>query len=67
MLEVVEWIIDSGCTAHMCFDFASFKNLVPHETRISLPDGSRVISPGYGDVGIFKDVLFVPNFGMNLL
>ena len=54
MLEVVEWIIDSGCTAHMCFDFAPFKNLVAHETRISLPVGSRVISPGYGDVKFLK-------------
>ena len=51
----------------MCHIRSAFSNFVLSKTIISLPNGGTTVSPGFGDVGIFKDVLFIPDFNINLL
>jgi hypothetical protein len=67
------WILDSGASHHICNSlqwFLSYKETAP--IKIKLPNGNFVLakhtgivqfSPGF----IVTDVLFIPNFSINLL
>jgi len=70
------WLIDSGCTNHMTFDRAFFKDLRPTnvtKVRIGNSDYISVKGKGTGIITSFAvtrciiDVLFVPEINQNLL
>ena len=72
-----EWILDTGASAHMTWDkrmFSSFKPIVT--TRKVQTGGARLAIEGIGTVRIadtanntirFKNVLYVPDLGVNLI
>ena len=74
-----KWILDSGCTDHMCNDWDKFENFVSCTTEIEVAGGSIIISPGHGNVTIeicednngglitLKDTLYVPELEENLI
>jgi hypothetical protein len=67
------WILDSGASHHMCNSlqwFLSYKEIAP--IKIKLPNGNFVLAKHTGIVQFspsftVTDVLFVPNFSINLL
>ncbi|KAG5596254.1 hypothetical protein H5410_037486 [Solanum commersonii] len=72
--ERSDWIVDSGASEHMCFNFTSFLNLIPLPVpvTINLPNFFKIQVTHTGRVPIFPDftlqnVLFVPTFRYNLL
>jgi len=67
-----EWIVDSGCTTHLCFEKEKFENF--HKYRkdaVVIGDNSTLEVQGIGSVRIhgkvLNDVLYVPKLWMNLL
>ena len=67
-----DWIIDSGCTNHMCFERAKFENF--HKYRkdaVVIGDNSILEVQGIGSVliqrMILENILDVPKLTMNLL
>jgi hypothetical protein len=68
------WILDSGCTEHMTENRALFSRYEPlkNPRLIGVAGGSTLEAVGEGDINfgsglIFKNVLFVPKLGNNLL
>ncbi|XP_075083435.1 uncharacterized protein LOC142167172 [Nicotiana tabacum] len=68
------WIIDSGASEHMCFDFNSFLTLshLPVPLHISLPNSFQLFATRIRKVCIQPDmilerVLYVSSFKYNLL
>ena len=78
-LEVVNWVLDSGASTHICYIEELFNNIKPiNNTIIKQGNTSRVIkAKGIGDITItftstnrtinLKNVLFIPQLGVNLL
>lgn len=76
-IDVVEWIIDSGATRHICSQKSLFKTLneSPRD-NIFLDDASALQVAGIGEVNLklssgrvltLTKVLFVPNMRRNLI
>ncbi|CAM8986525.1 unnamed protein product [Rhodiola kirilowii] len=76
-VDVVEWIIDSGSTRHVCSKKSLFKTLVESQhDNVYLGDASALQVAGIGDVALklssgrvltLTKVLFVPNMCRNLI
>jgi len=67
-----KWIVDSGCTNHLCFEKEKFKNFHKYQKdAIVIGDNSTLEVQGIGSVRIhgkvLNDVLYVPKLQMNLL
>jgi hypothetical protein len=70
-----EWIIDSGATSHFCASRALFKSISPCNTVIAWGKAKKLRARGKGTVEVLfdqkkfvlKDVLLVPELGVNLL
>ena len=67
-----KWIIDSGCTNHMCFEKHKFETLRKHKANsVIIGDNSKLKVEGIGLVLISEkvvdDVLFVPSLRRNLI
>jgi len=73
VLSSSSWVIDSGATHHVCHDITLFQTL--SETMndsVTLPTGYGVKITGIGSVElsdhmILKNVLYIPDFRLNLL
>jgi hypothetical protein len=65
--DEVEFIFDSGGSRHMCPNIDYFDFLVKDYGDISLGNGSIIHSYGVGNVGMLKDVLYVPNLVVGLI
>jgi len=67
-----EWIVDSSCTNHLCFEKEKFENFYKYQKdAIVIGDNSTLEVQGIGSVRIhgkvLDDVLYVPKLRMNLL
>ena len=67
-----EWIVNSGCTNHLCFEKKKFEDF--HKYRkdtVVIGDNSTLEVQGIGSViihgKVLNDVLYVPKLWMNLL
>jgi len=73
------WVVDSGCTSHMCKNRKMFTKIKPVCQRIWLADGRVARVDGIGEVRVsvmdvngarrtatLKDVLLIPSLGHNL-
>ena len=67
------WIIDTGASDHMTFDFKLFSNTtsLSNPVNVTLPDGSLKPVTLVGDIQLsptllLHNVLFVPDFKYNL-
>jgi hypothetical protein len=73
------WVVDSGCTAHMCKNKSLFSNVKRVNQRIWLADGQVAKVEGIGQVKVgmmdkngvrriatLLDVLYIPKLGYNL-
>lgn len=78
--NMILWVLDSGCTDHMCNDKALFIRFEKHDGHITTASGERLECLGIGDVYLFiqdvtgferpiilKNVMYVPNLSKNLL
>lgn len=80
--EQVEWILDSGCTAHMCSNKEAFSHLTPKLTvaKVITADKTEITPAGSGTVLLLmtdvnnkkvrlqlNNVAYVPQLGFNLL
>lgn len=68
------WIIDSGASSHMCYDFSSLSQSHPvkHITPVYLPDSSIKYVQNVGQIElstslILTECLHIPSFKYNLL
>lgn len=67
------WVLDSGATSHVCFRRACFQTLkAVEDAYITLPNHARIPVHFVGSVKltpnlVLEDVLFVPQFKINLL
>ncbi|KAK9133356.1 hypothetical protein Scep_012884 [Stephania cephalantha] len=70
------WLIDSGCTNHMCHDKNLFRDLKPIEVKkVRIGNGGHILAKGKGTVAIttssgtklISDVLYIPDIDQNLL
>jgi hypothetical protein len=70
------WLIDSGCTNHMTFDSAIFKDLdKSYRTTVKIGNGDFLDVKGKGTakvktstgIKLIADVLYVPKLSQNLL
>ncbi|KAH7688579.1 RNA-directed DNA polymerase protein [Dioscorea alata] len=70
------WLLDSGCTHHMCGDIKSFKELDwSYRSKVKIGNGEHVNVEGKGEVFIntlqgntqLNNVLFVPAISHNLM
>lgn len=70
------WLIDSGCTNHMCNDISLFKEVLPSKSRrVKVGNGEYVPVKGIGTVAIIttsgtktiSDVMYVPEIDQNLI
>lgn len=63
-----KWIIDSGCTMHVCRDRSQFVSLRPQVEEVTLPNLSKMTAQGIGTVVLqtpyhileLHDVRFIP-------
>lgn len=70
-----EWIVDSGCTAHMCNDKTLFTDFKTKKGNVTIANNDLLVSEGKGKVNIIcnknevavNDTLFVPELSTNLL
>ena len=71
-----EWILNSGCTYHICSNKDLFETYEPVEEHIILADNTsnEVVGKGririnmdHGGSGILNNVRYVPNFGRNFI
>jgi hypothetical protein len=73
------WVVDSGCTSHMCNDLNSFESLQPHKESIRTADDqilyveekgtARIqLEDNKGEIHSFLlyDVLYIPSLARNL-
>jgi len=70
------WLIDSGCTHHLCNDAGMFKTLdESYKSRVKVGNGEFLEVKGRGSVNvqtisgikIIPDVLFIPEISQHLL
>ena len=72
------WVLDSGATVHVCSDKTLFNFINPTSTSIKWGNTtSNIRASGIGDISVIfnstnekatiKDVLYVPELGVNLL
>ena len=67
------WILDSSATDDVCFDISNFTSYNPIKLIIiKLPNGNFVTASYSGRVFfnnkfVLKNVLYVPNFSINLI
>jgi len=67
-----DWIVDSGCTNHLCFEKDKFENFHKYKKdAVVLGDNSILEVQGIGSVliheKVLENVLYVPKLRMNLL
>lgn len=61
------WLIDGGCTHHMCHNAAMFRNLdETYSSKVKVGIGEHVKVKGWGMV-THSDILFVPHISQNQL
>jgi hypothetical protein len=74
----IEWILDSGATIHTCINKDLFIKLLPTDMTIKWGNtNKRIKASGIGDISvifdqtrqkaIIRDVLYIPELGINLL
>ena len=74
-----EWIIDSGCTAHLCNNHLAFDTLYPH-TEVLKGAGADIVAAGKGTIKLpvvdsngrsqwlhLENCLYMPDMDVNLL
>ncbi|KAL5812533.1 hypothetical protein ACOSQ3_027483 [Xanthoceras sorbifolium] len=66
------WIVNSGATRHICSQVQAFTSLKAIHVTVTLPNHATIPVMYAGDVHlspvlVLKDVLFVPQFQINLL
>ena len=74
-ISTTKWIIDSGCTDHICNDlflFTNMNNISDANHKITTPNGTQHKVTKKGNIEIFvgillKDVLYVLDFKFNHL
>jgi len=78
VFDATKWIIDSGCTEHVCWQIECFINYKKLEKSVTfeLGDGRKVSAEGSGQIKIrshvdgkehyFQNVMFVPEMKANL-
>ena len=72
---LVDWVIDSGATDHICHDIKQFSKITSlHRNihHITIPNGKRIIVHNVGEVQLTKDILlknvfYIPSFHFNLI
>jgi len=76
--DLTKWIIDSGCTEHVCWQIEYFINCERLKEAVTfvLGDGRKVSAEGIGQIRIrshvdgkehyFQNVMFVPEMKVNL-
>ena len=65
----VRFILDSGCTKHMCASrskFDTFK-VLPQPVSIEVADGNFIHAVAMGTIGLLTDVYYVPQLRRNLI
>jgi len=67
-----DWIVDSGCTNHLCFEKEKFENFHKYnKDAVVIGNNSTFEFQEIGSVMIHKkvldDVLYIPKHRMNLL
>lgn len=70
-----KWIIDGGCTIHVCRERGMFENFRIQREEVKLPNGSFIMSQGIGTVVLktpfreleLRDVRYIPEFFCNFL
>ena len=70
-----QWILDSGCSAHMKTNTADMTNLQPSQTQIQVASGDLISAESEGTLRInsngrnfdFNKTLVVPNLTQNLM
>ena len=67
-----DWIVDSGCNNHLCFEKNKFENFHKYKKdAMVIGDNSILEVQGIGSVlihrKVIKNVLYVPKLRMNLL
>ena len=65
----VRFILDSGCSSHMCADKTKFDtlNYLHRQVTIEVADGQHIYAEAVGTIGILKDVYYVPDLKKNLI
>lgn len=78
VFDATKWIIDSGCTEHVCWQIECFTNYekLQESVTFELGDGRKVSAEGSGQIKIrshvdgkehyFQNVMFVPEMKANL-
>ena len=63
------FVLDSGCSSHMCTSKLTFNDLYPLSTPITieLADGNTIEAKEKGSIGILRDVYYVPDLKQNLI
>lgn len=66
------WIIDSGATNHITYNFSLLVNVTPLQSDLHLPNGHTTCITHTGDIYltntiVLKHVLYVPTFKCNLI
>ena len=56
----MNWIVDSGASDHMCYDFNCFSDIkvLDKPFAVRLPTGDSVFVSQYGNVGMTSDLVF---------
>ena len=73
--NLVDWVIDSGATDHICHDIKQFSRITSLHANIhhiTIPNGRRIAVHSVGEVQLTKDillknVLYIPSFLFNLI
>ena len=65
----VRFILDSGCSSHMCADKTKFDtlNYLHRQVTIEVADGQHIYAEAVGTIGILEDVYYVPDLKKNLI
>lgn len=69
------WLVDSGCTAHMCCDLSYFSDFVECTNYVNIANDDKLECLGKGTISIINgnvvrkllNVLYVPKLSHNLL
>ena len=61
------FIIDSGASTPMVNDITAFTSIREKHVPIKLANGKIIYSYGIGDIGVLKNILYVPQLEFNLL
>ena len=65
----VRFIMDSGCSSHMCADKFKFDtlNYLDEKVAIEVADGQHIYAEAIGNIGILEEVYYVPKLKRNLM